>query len=82
MTCGLRTFSIETVEQSEGEYHNLHGSLVPRPCESPFQKRRSVFKNPYPWGTWVAQSFELLTLDFGSGHNPRVLGLNSRWAPG
>ena len=23
------------------------------------------------WGTWVAQSVEPLTLDFGSGHNPR-----------
>ena len=25
-------------------------------------------------GTWVAQSVEHLTLDFGSGHDPRVVG--------
>ena len=25
-------------------------------------------------GAWVAQSVECLTLDFGSGHDPRVLG--------
>ena len=24
-------------------------------------------------GTWVAQSIEFLTLDFGSGHDPRVM---------
>ena len=27
-------------------------------------------------GTWVAQSVECPTLDFGSGHDPRVLGLS------
>ena len=26
------------------------------------------------WGTWVAQSVERPTLDFGSGHDPRVVG--------
>ena len=26
-------------------------------------------------GAWVAQSVELLTLDFSSGHDPRVVGL-------
>ena len=26
------------------------------------------------WGTWVAQSVERLTLDFGSGHGPRIMG--------
>ena len=25
-------------------------------------------------GTWVAQSVEHLTLDLGSGHDPRVVG--------
>ena len=25
-------------------------------------------------GAWVAQSFKCLTLDFGSGHDPRVVG--------
>ena len=29
------------------------------------------------WGIWVAQLVTLLTLDFGSGHNLRVLGLSS-----
>ena len=29
------------------------------------------------WGTWVAQlDKHHLTLDFGSGHNPRVVGLS------
>ena len=26
--------------------------------------------------TWAAQSVECLTLDFGSGHGPRVVGLS------
>ena len=26
------------------------------------------------WGTWVAQSVGQPTLDFGSGHDPRVMG--------
>ena len=26
------------------------------------------------WGAWVAQSAECLTLDFGSGCDPRVMG--------
>ena len=26
--------------------------------------------------TWVAPSLECLTLDFGSGHHPRVMGLS------
>ena len=29
------------------------------------------------WGVWVAQSLEHLTLDFGSGHDLRVV----RWSP-
>ena len=28
-------------------------------------------------GTWVAQLVKHLTLDFGSGHDPRALGLSS-----
>ena len=31
-------------------------------------------------GTWVAQSFESLTLHFGSGHDPRVRGSSPRQA--
>ena len=27
------------------------------------------------WGSWVAQLGEFLTLDFGLGHDPRVMGL-------
>ena len=27
-----------------------------------------------PWGTWVAQSVERGTLDFGSAHDLRVVG--------
>ena len=30
----------------------------------------------FSWGVWVAQSVEHLTLDFGSGHDPRVMGLS------
>ena len=32
-------------------------------------------------GAWVAQSTERLTLDFGSGRDPRVMGWSLRWAP-
>ena len=28
------------------------------------------------WGIWVALLLEYLTLDFASGHDPRVVGLN------
>ena len=28
------------------------------------------------WGAWVAQSVKHLTLDFGSGHGPGVMGSN------
>lgn len=31
-----------------------------------------TFKNHF-WGTWVARSVERLTLDFGLGHDPRVI---------
>lgn len=30
-------------------------------------------------GVWEAQSMEHPTRDFGSGHNPRVVGLSARW---
>ena len=30
------------------------------------------------WGSWVAQSVERPTLDFSSGHDPRVVGLSPR----
>ena len=30
-----------------------------------------TFKKSY-WGMWVPQSIKPLTLDFGSGHGPRV----------
>ena len=33
-------------------------------------------------GTWVAPSVECLTLDFGSGHDLRVLMLSPAWALG
>ena len=29
------------------------------------------------WGAWVAQLVKCLTVDFGSGHDPRVVG----WSP-
>ena len=31
----------------------------------------------YFWGTWVAQLVKHLTLDYGSGHDLRILG----WSP-
>ena len=31
----------------------------------------------FPWGTWMAQSIVHVTLDFGSGHDPRVVGPRS-----
>ena len=49
----------------------------------------STFKNKKMRGAWVAQSVEHLTLDFGSGHDLRVvrssplsgsmLGVESAW---
>ena len=33
-----------------------------------------MHKNPHMRGTWVAQSVGSLTLDFGSGHDPKVVG--------
>ena len=32
-----------------------------------------TLRNPMPGGTWVAQSVECLTLDFGSGHDLMVV---------
>ena len=31
-------------------------------------------KDAHSWGAWVAQLFECPTLDFSSGHDPRVVG--------
>ena len=51
----------------------IHVSLLPfeneieRPLTIKIDKR----------GTWVAQSVKRLTLDFGSGHDLRVIGPNS-----
>ena len=36
----------------------------------------AVFRAGNSWGTWGAQSVEHPTLDFGSGHDPRVVGLS------
>ena len=33
-----------------------------------------ALNNDEPWGTWVAQLVEHLTLDFGSGGDPRFVG--------
>ena len=35
---------------------------------STYQKRK------VSWDAWLAQSVERLTLDFSSGHDPRVMG--------
>ena len=32
-------------------------------------------------GAWVAQSVECLTLDFGSGHDPRIQGSSPKSGP-
>ena len=37
-------------------------------------KHDSIYKKIQIRGTWVAQSVEHQTLDFGSGHDPRVKG--------
>ena len=34
----------------------------------------------YGWATWVARSVEHPTLDFGSGHDPGVVGSSLCWA--
>ena len=40
-----------------------------------FWKAELFYKvNKYPWGAWEAQLVELPTLDFSSGHDPRVVG--------
>ena len=36
-----------------------------------------VFKSVFFRGTWVAQSAERPTLDFGSGHDPTVRGTST-----
>ena len=33
-----------------------------------------INKKATAWGAWVALSVKDLTLDFGSGHDPRVVG--------
>ena len=35
-------------------------------------------KSGKSWGAWVAQSVELWTLAFSSGHDPRVVGLSPK----
>ena len=35
-------------------------------------------KRTEKWGAWVAQSVERSTLDSGSGHDPRVMGLSPK----
>ena len=35
-------------------------------------------KNSPSWGTWLAQSVKHPTLDFGSGHDLRVMGLSPK----
>lgn len=39
------------------------------------------FKTRSVWGTWVAQSVEHLTLDFGPGPNLWVVGPSPTWSP-
>ena len=36
-------------------------------------------KDYLPRDVWVAQSVEHLTLDFGSGHDPRIVVSSSKW---
>ena len=36
-------------------------------------------RNVVSWGTWVAQLVKYQTLDFGSGHDLRVLRLSPEW---
>ena len=42
----------------------------------PFIHTGFSFKNISFRGAWVAQSVESPTLEFGSGHDPRVVGLS------
>ena len=49
---------------------NSHNNLSGRYCYD------LCFKDTKTWGASVAHSFECLTFDFGSGHDPRVVGLN------
>ena len=37
---------------------------------------KSLNLNHLSWGAWVAQSVEHPTLDFGPGHDPRLMGLS------
>ena len=37
-----------------------------------YSQRQNSIQNDSDWGTWVAQSAQLLTLDFGSGHDLMV----------
>ena len=40
----------------------------------PTKGQDSIQKGIYHRGSWVAQSVEHVTLDFGSGHDPGVMG--------
>ena len=37
-------------------------------------RKEYLMEKRQSWGTWVAQYVEHLTLDFGSDHDPRVVG--------
>ena len=39
--------------------------------------KQSLIKEKYYRGAWLARSVECLTLDFGSGHDPMVVGSGS-----
>ena len=47
----------------------------PSKLTSSISKPSLLLKNEYR-GAWRAQSVERPTLDFGSGHDPRVMGLS------
>ena len=53
------------------------GNSVCKEC----MRIRKILKQPKQGGAWVAQLVKHLTLDFGSGHDLRVMRSALSWAP-
>ena len=63
-----------TILSRRGKGFHIYISALPK-LRFLLSQRTNVLKTFFR-GAWVAQSVEHLTLDFGSGHDPRVMGLS------
>ena len=83
LPCPLQLWFQQVYESSSGMAHRELGfspwarasSSCQRPCFKVLNPAYYSVKNiSNDWGAWVAQSVERLTLSFGLGHDPRVIG--------